>query len=252
MGRLEGEVALVTGGASGIGAAIVERFLAEGARVLIGDIDIDAGRALADLHPGMAICRRLDVSSDGDWTAAVAALAEQLGPMSILVNNAGINVTGSIADATEAQWRMTMDVNALGTFLGCRHAVREMSERGGAIINIASARGQRPSSSQIAYSASKAAVLSLTQSVALHCGERGLAIRCNAICPGVVETPLLSRHIAELGEEDRARERLGAMHLLGRIGRADEIAAAAVFLASDESSFVTGASLSVDGGFGLR
>jgi 3alpha(or 20beta)-hydroxysteroid dehydrogenase len=172
--------------------------------------------------------------------------------MSILVNNAGTSIAGSIAEATESQWRTTMDVNPLGTFLGCRHAVRGMAETGGSIINIASARGQRPSSSQIAYCASKAAVLSVTQSVALYCGELCLPIRCNAICPGVIDTPMLRRHIAESGPEDQARARLGAMHLLGRLGRPEEVAAAAVFLGSDRSSFVTGASLSVDGGFALR
>ena len=243
---------LVTGGARGIGRAIVERFIAEGARVMVADVDEAAAQALAAAHPDRAVHCRLDVARDGDWLGALQALESRFGALTTLVNNAGINVPGSIADATEEGWRRTMDVNALGTFLGCRHAVRVMSATGGTIINIASVNGQRASANQLAYSASKALVLNLTEGVALHCGARALAIRCNAICPGVIETPLLAEHIAGLGDESRAREQLAAMHPLGRIGRPEEVAAAAVFLASDESSFVTGSVLAVDGGFRLR
>ena len=252
MGLLAGRRALVTGGANGIGRAIVERFIAEGAQVLIADTDEAGGRGLAEAHPGWAIHHRLDVSVDDDWTAALDALEAAFGPLTTLVNNAGINAAGSIADATEGDWRRTMDVNALGTFLGCRHAVRAMARRGGTIINVSSANGQRASPNQLAYSASKALVLNLTESVALHCGANGLPIRCNAICPGVIETPLLRKHIAELGDEARARQQLGAMHPMGRIGQPEEIAAAAVFLASEQSSFVTGSTLNVDGGFRIR
>lgn len=252
MGALEGRRALVTGGARGIGQAIVERFIAEGAQVLVADVDEAAGRGLAEAHRDRAIFHRLDVAVGADWQTALGALASTFGPLTTLVNNAGVNVPGSIADATEEGWRRTMDVNALGTFLGCRHAVRAMSTAGGTIINISSANGQRASANQLAYSASKALVLNLTEGVALHCGAAGLPIRCNAICPGVIETPLLRKHIAGLGDENGAREQLAAMHSLGRIGRPEEVAAAAVFLASDESSFVTGSVLGVDGGYRLR
>jgi 3alpha(or 20beta)-hydroxysteroid dehydrogenase len=144
-----------------------------------------------------------------------------------------------------------MNANAFSTFLGCRHAVRLMTEHGGAIVNIASSRGQRPGSSQCAYSASKAAVLSLTESTALHCGENGLPIRCNAICPGVVETPLTRAHVAQSGD-DALFKAMAAMQVIGRLGQPREVADAAVFLASDEASFVTGATLNVDGGFRIR
>jgi 3alpha(or 20beta)-hydroxysteroid dehydrogenase len=252
MDRLAGRVALITGAAKGIGLAITERFIAEGAQVLIADIDDEAGRAVAEAHPGVALFQPLDVADDDDWTAAVDALQQAFGPLTTLVNNAGINFGGSIANATLEHWRRTMDVNAQGTFLGCRHAVRAMAQGGGTIINIASANGRRASPNQLAYSASKALMLSLTECVALHCGAEGLAIRCNAICPGVIETPLMAQHLATLGDETLARQRLAAMQILGRIGQPGEVADAAVFLASEESSFMTGAIIDVDGGYRLR
>jgi len=252
MGLLEGRIALVTGGARGIGLAIVERFIVQGARVLIADIDDAGGRALAHAHPGRAVYRRLDVTVDEDWRAALDHVGSSMGSLTTMVNNAGINFTGSIADQSEDDWRATMDINGLGTFLGCRHAVRAMAQHGGTIINIASANGQRASPSQIAYSASKALILNLTESVALHCGAHGLAIRCNAIAPGVVETPLLRKHIGEFSDENVARKQLGAMHPIGRIGQPEEVAAAAAFLASDESSFMTGSVVNVDGGYRIR
>ena len=250
MGRLEGKVALVTGGLRGIGRAIVERFVAEGALVMAADLD-DAGGDLEESLGERVAYHRLDVTRDDDWAAALAALDARFGKLTILVNNAGTSRTGSIADATEADWRFVMDTNTLSVFLGCRHAVRLMAEQGGAIVNIASARGQRPGSTQAAYSASKAAVLNLTESTALHCGENRLPIRCNAICPGVVETPLTRDHVAKSGDA-ALFEAMAKMQAIGRLGEPREVADAAVFLASDEASFVTGAILNVDGGFRIR
>ena len=252
MGRLEGQVALVTGGARGIGGGIVERFAAEGARVMIADLARDDGEALAATFPDAAMFHALDVTRSADWEAAIAALMGRFGRLTVLVNNAGISTPGSVADATEADWHRIMDINAFGTFLGCQYAVRAMSAEGGSIINIASSRGQRASAMQIAYSASKTAALSITRSVALHCGETGLPIRCNAICPGVIETPLLRQHMATMGDEAEARRHLAAMQVMDRIGQPEDIAAAAVFLASDEAGFVTGAEFNVDGGFRIR
>ncbi|MFA6114682.1 MAG: SDR family oxidoreductase [Sphingomonas sp.] len=250
MGRLDGKVALVTGGLRGIGRAIVDRFVEEGARVLVADLD-DEGGDLTARHGERALYHRLDVTRDDDWVAALAATEARFGKLAILVNNAGTSRTGSIADATEADWRFVMDTNALSVFLGCHHAVRLMDEQGGAIVNIASARGQRPGSTQAAYSASKAAVLNLTESTALHCGENRLPIRCNAICPGVVDTPLMRAHVAKSGNH-ALLEAMAMMQATGRLGQPREVADAAVFLASDEASFVTGAILNVDGGFRIR
>lgn len=248
--RLAGKVALVTGGARGIDRAIVDRFVEEGAQVLVGDLDADAAGVVA-VHGDRVLYHPHDVTRDTDWSSAFAALIDRFGPPDILVNNAGTARAGSIATATEADWQFVMNTNLLSVFLGCQHAVRLMADRGGAIVNIASARGQRPGSAQAAYCASKAAVLNLTESTALYCGETGLPIRCNAICPGVVETPLVRAHAARPGN-DGMLATMAAMQATGRLGQPREVADAAVFLASGEASFVTGAALNVDGGFRIR
>ncbi len=246
MSRLAGRVALVTGGARGIGRAIVERFAEEGASVMAADLD--EGDLTA--HDRVQF-QRLDVTKDADWTAALAALDPRFGPLDILANNAGTSRSGSIEATSDEDWHFVMDTNAFSTFLGCRHGVARMRDRGGAIVNIASARGQRTGAGQCAYSASKAAVLSLTECVALNCGENSLPIRCNAICPGVIDTPLMRRH-AELNGGEPVVQAMTAMQIIGRLGTPREIADAAVFLASNEASFITGAALSVDGGFTIR
>nr|WP_047169052.1 glucose 1-dehydrogenase [Sphingomonas sp. Y57] len=253
MSRLAGQVAIVTGGARGIGRGIVERFLAEGATVMIADLDEDGAPIEAALGRH-ALYRRLDVTRADDWTAAFDALSDRCGRIDILVNNAGTSHGGSIEAASEADWRFVMDTNALSVFLGCQAAVKAMRATGGAIVNIASARGQRTGAAQCAYSASKAAVLSLTESVALHCGELGLPIRCNAICPGVIDTPLMRGHAAKQspGDPAAAIAAMTAMGIVGRLGTPHEIGDAAVFLASAEAAFVTGAVLNVDGGFRIR
>jgi len=253
MNRLAGRAALVTGGARGIGRGIVERLLEEGATVMVADLDEDGAPIEADLGDH-ALYRRLDVTQAGDWSAAFAALRARCGRVDILVNNAGTSRSGSIEQASEADWRFVMDTNALSVFLGCQQAVKAMRDSGGAIVNIASARGQRTGAAQCAYSASKAAVLSLTESVALHCGESGLPIRCNAICPGVIDTPLMRQHAATQspGDPGVVVAQMAAMGVMGRLGHMREIGDAAVFLASDEASFVTGTALNVDGGFRIR
>jgi 3alpha(or 20beta)-hydroxysteroid dehydrogenase len=168
------------------------------------------------------------------------------------VNNAGISFAGAILDTSAAAWRRTFEVNATGAFLGCQAAVREMREAGGTIINIASARGQRASGGQVAYCASKAAMLMLTESVAIDCGEQGFDITCNAICPGVFDTPILAEVRTALGGPEKAHAALVRMHLLKRLGRTEEVAAMAAYLASEEARFITGATFNVDGGFRIR
>lgn len=250
MARLNSRVAIVSGGLRGIGRAIVDRFVAEGASVLLADIDPEDSVAGHD-HPDRVLYRRLDVTSDEDWASGWAAAEARFGPVDLLVNNAGTSRAGSIADTSEEDWNLVMNVNVSGTFLGCRRAVRTMAAHGGVIINIASARGKRPGSETCAYSASKAAVLNMTESIALYCGENRLPIRCNAICPGVVETPLMRSYLEQL-DDDTALATITGRQVIGRLGHPREIADAALFLASTESSFVTGAALDVDGGFAIR
>lgn len=249
LGRLSSRVAIVTGGLRGIGRAIVDGFVADGASVLVGDLDAD-GREIERAHPGRALYVRLDVVSDDDWAAGWAAAEEHFGPVDILVNNAGTSRAGSIADTSDEDWHFVMNVNVFGTFLGCRRAVRSMGG-GGTIVNIASARAKRPGAGTCAYSASKAAVLNMTQSVALHCGENKLPITCNAICPGVVETPLMRQHLEGLNSA-AALAAITGRQVINRLGSPAEIANAAIFLASKEASFITGVALDVDGGFTIR
>lgn len=250
MTDLTGTVALVTGGASGIGRAIAERFAKDGANVVIADIDDAAGPILAAAIGPRAHFILLDVTVAQNWAAAIAATEARFGRLTCLVNNAGVSSAGSVANTREQDWARTMAVNATGTFLGCQSAVTAMADAGGVIINIASARGQRASSGQIAYCASKAAILSLTQSTALYCGEKGLAIRCNALCPGLIDTPILDETKALLG--DAAAARLDSMQPIGRMGQPSEIASMAAYLASAEADFITGATINVDGGFAIR
>jgi 3(or 17)beta-hydroxysteroid dehydrogenase len=248
MPRLDGKTALVTGGAGGLGAAVCRRLVAEGASVAVADIECVKGEALArSLGPG-AIFIPLDVADESAWRAAMAKIAASWGRLDILVNNAGVLKPATIEEATLADWRRTMQVNGDGTFLGCKYAVAAMKETGGAIINLSSTMGVRAMARHPAYSASKAAVRLLTQSVAKHCGERGYRIRVNAILPGAVETDMLRLNIPPGTSEAEYFAEVRARHPIGRLGTPEDIADAVVFLASDQSAFMTGADLVVDGG----
>jgi 2-keto-3-deoxy-L-fuconate dehydrogenase len=228
---LPGKTAIVTGGASGIGAAIVDRFLKEGASVLA-----------VDLNP---IAKREGLKS---LVADVTRTPGELPQADILVCAAGISVGKALADTTEEDWDHVFAVNAKATFLWFKAVLPGMLERGGgSLIAIASQLAVAGARSNCSYAASKGAVVSLVKSVALDYADKG--IRANALLPGATETPLLERALARRGDPQAARETLRKRHPLGRFGQPAEIAAAAVFLASDEASFVTGAALPVDGGF---
>ena len=249
MGRVQDKVALVTGGASGIGLATAELLAAEGARVVIGDVDRAAvERAAAAIGP-RAIVHQLDVTREDDWIAVTDRVTADVGRLDILVNNAGVVLMKSIEETTLEEWRSLMAVNLDGVFLGCKHAVRVMKERGGgAIVNMSSVAGMIGHVSLAAYCASKGGVRLLTKSVALHCARLGYNIRCNSVHPSFADTPMLDSMIAIGRDPAKMRESLTAAAPLGRLAEPNEIAGMILFLASDESAFTTGAEFVIDGG----
>jgi 3(or 17)beta-hydroxysteroid dehydrogenase len=248
MQRLSGKVALVTGGAGVLGRAMCERLAAVGARVAVSDLRADQADAVARAIGAQAMALALDVTNEESWRAAMAAVTAKWGKLDILVNNAGYLKPATIEEATLADWRTTLRINADGTFLGCKFAVAAMKAAGGAIINLSSTMGLRGVARHPAYTASKAAVRLLTQSVAKHCGEKGYAIRVNAILPGAVDSDMLRLNVpAGISEADYLAT-VRARHPIGRLGRPRDIADAVVFLAGDEAAFMTGADLVVDGG----
>ncbi|HXF73148.1 MAG TPA: glucose 1-dehydrogenase [Actinomycetota bacterium] len=247
--RLEGKVALVTGAGSGIGRLTAETFAREGARVVVADVVDDAGRATVEgirAAGGEAEYVHCDVSVAEEVEAMVAFAVGRFGKLDVMMNNAGIFHArdGSVIDTDEETWDRTIAINLKGVFLGSKYAVRAMLEGdGGSLINVASFVALMGAAvPQIAYTASKGGVLSMTREIAVEFARRG--IRANALCPGPIETPLL----AELLADPAARQRRLVHIPVGRFGQGQEIANAALFLASDESSFMTGAALVVDGG----
>lgn len=243
MRRLEGKVTMVTGGASGLGLAICERFAAEGGYVIVADIDEAAGTALASNIGGRFI--QLDVSSEADWVAAMTGV-EQL---DVLVNNAGITTLGSIEDVSLAQFRHEFEIDVVGVFLGCKAGVAKMKGAGGgSIINMSSMAGVRAQGDLVAYNAAKAAVTHMTKSVAMHCAKEGYGIRCNSVHPGAIHTPILDKVMAQSADPKALYDGWVSVHPVGRLGRPEEIAAICAYLAADESAFSTGAEFRVDGG----
>ena len=245
-GRLAGKSALITGAASGIGRATAALFHAEGARVAATDRN-EAG--LASLGADADLTLPQDVTDEARWREVVDAVVAAFGRLDILVNSAGIGVLGNIETTTLADWRKVNAVNAEGTFLGCREAVRAMKDTGGgSIVNLSSVAGIIGDASSAAYCASKGAVRLLTKSAALHCARAGYKIRVNSVHPSFAETPMVLEGVARAKDPERVREGLKRAAPMGRMGRAEEIAAAILYLASDESAFTTGAEIVVDGG----
>ena len=244
-GRLAGKTALITGAASGIGRAAVALFHAEGARVVATDRN-EAG--LAGLE-GADLVLAQDVTDEARWREVVDAVVAAFGRLDILVNSAGIALKGNIETATLDDFRRTAAVNVEGTFMGCREAIRVMKGTGGgSIVNLSSVAGIIGDAQSAAYCASTGAVLLLTKSAALHCGRAGYNIRLNSVHPSFADTPMVQELIASSKNPERVREGLMRAAPLGRMGRAEEVANAILYLASDESSFTTGVELPVDGG----
>ena len=255
MGRLENKIALISGGALGIGAADSSLFASEGAKVVIGDINDDAGEKLASEirdNGGEAMFIHLDVSSESDWMGAMEQILEKYGKLNILVNNAGVSLGKNIEETSLEEWNWLMSINATGVYLGTRHGIRVMKENGEncSIVNRSSIDGQIGEAGLAAYCASKGAVTILTKSAALHCGEKRYRIRVNSVHPGYVHTDLTEKEAADSGlPPDEYFKKVGALHPIGYIGRPMDIAYADLYLASDESLCVTGSELTIDGGW---
>ncbi|HEV2579860.1 MAG TPA: glucose 1-dehydrogenase, partial [Ktedonobacteraceae bacterium] len=255
MFRLEKKIAFVTGAGSGIGESIARLFAQQGAHVVLADISMDAAeRVAAEIRSagGNTRAQQLDVADEARVRAAIERVAATEGRLDILVNNAGISHVGNILETSMEDWERVMRVNAGGVFLCAREGVRQMlaqSPVGGSIINMSSVVAMIGVDRRLPYSASKGAVLALTRSIAIDFVAQG--IRCNAICPGTVHTPFVEGYLARNfpGREDEVRQQLHARQPLGRMGRPDEIASAALYLASDEAAFVTGSALVIDGGW---
>jgi 2-keto-3-deoxy-L-fuconate dehydrogenase len=244
-GRLAGKKALVTAAAQGIGEATARAFAAEGAEVVATDVNEDRLRRLEGL-PGLST-RRLDVTR----TDEVAAAADEIGPVQVLFNCAGIVHQGSILECEEGDWDLTMDLNVKGMYRVIRAFLPAMLDAGGgSIVNMSSiASALRGVPNRCAYTTTKAAVLGLTKAVAADFVGRG--IRCNAICPGTVDSPSLRERIGAAEDAEAARKAFIARQPMGRLGRPEEIASLAVYLASDESAFVSGTAVSIDGGWSI-
>ncbi|MDH3213342.1 MAG: SDR family oxidoreductase [Myxococcales bacterium] len=249
MGRLEGRFALITGAASGIGAATAKRFAEEGASVASLDLakpPDDAWGAVARAAPVALFHDGVDVRDEEAVAAAVRDTAARFGRIDILVNAAGVAGWGSAADLAVEEWDRVIDTNLKGSFLVAKHVLPTMIHQGsGNIVHVASVEGLEGITGAVAYNASKGGVVLMTRNMAIDYGASG--IRVNCLCPGAIETPMLGL----LGHEDLApvREQMRRRHLLERFGRPEEVAAAALFLASDDASFVTGTALVVDGGW---
>ena len=258
MFRLDKKIAFVTGAGSGIGESIARLFAQQGAHVVLADIREDAAQRVAteiQEAGGSTRVQQLDVAEESQMKAAIEQIAAVEGRLDILVNNAGISHVGNILETSLEDWERVMRVNARGVFLCAREGVRQMlaqSPNGGTIINMSSVAATIGIELRLPYCASKGAVLALTRSIAIDFATR--RIRCNAICPGTVQTPFVEGYLARnfAGHEDEVRQQLHARQPVGRMGRPDEIAHAALYLASDEAAFVTGSALVIDGGWTAR
>lgn len=248
-GRLTGKIALITGAASGIGWVTADLFAQEGAIVILTDRAVDtlhqrvsSLQGPGDRHRAIA----LDVTSEEDWMRAVSQIERDFGRLDVLVNNAGIGYFRSIAETTFQEWRNILAVNLDSVFLGTKHALPLLTRSGkGSIINVSSIRGQVAGPNVAAYSASKAGVRLFTKSTAIECAAAGNGVRANSVHPGVIETPMSAQALDDPAKLEKSLERIP----IGRLGKAAEIASAIVFLASDESSYMTGSELTIDGGY---
>ena len=255
MGRMSGKVALISGGAEGIGGTLARMIVAEGGSVMLGDLQLDKARALAvELGPN-ADAVALDVRDLSAWEAAVAATVKRFGKLTTLCNIAGISEPGNTVEVDLDSWHRHIDINLNGTFYGCRAAIPALAAAGepATIVNVGSMLAHRASGNMAAYCASKAGVTHLTKSVALDCAARGLQIRANTVHPGAIRTPMYERYVNAGGASPEEIETvMASAHPMGRVGTPEEVAKAIIFLSCDDSSFTSGTDLNIDGASAIR
>lgn len=256
-GRVAGKKAFISGAAQGLGAAMARRLAEEGAKVSLGDLNHAGVQAVAaEINAahgeGTAFAFPLDVTKEDQWIFALEEADEAMGGISVLINNAGIGFGGGVEEMTYEEWRRVIAVNLDSVFLGAKHALRYMRQnQPGSIINISSLAGIIPSPTSGPYTAAKAGVWMYSKSVALYCAQQKLQIRCNSIHPTYIDTPILDGLRQKVGKEAAEAEMVRQIPL-GFIGQPDDIANAALFLASDESRFITGTEMKIDGGKSAR
>ena len=252
VGRVKGKVSLVTGAGMGLGRAASLLLASEGASVVVTDIDEapgqDTARMIAETGAASLFLRH-DVSREDAWLPVMQAVEQRFGRLDVLVNNAGIAIARNIEETTLDDWKRTMAVNLDGVFLGCKHAIPLMKRTGGSIINLSSIDGIIGEAELAAYCASKGGVRTLTKAVAVHCAEARYGIRCNSIHPGYIWTPQTEKYLTDLGSVEVEKAKATKRHPIGFLGEPSDVAYMVLYLASDESRFVTGAEMVVDGGY---
>lgn len=254
MDRIKNKVAIVTGGASGLGRSSAMMLAREGAKMVITDLDEENGNEVVTSikdEGGEAIFIKQDVSKEDEWDNVIRTTLKTFGKLHILANAAGIAVGGNVEEVTLADWRKLMSINLDGSFLGTQYGIKAMKKtgEGGSIINFSSIEGLIGDPNLPAYNASKGGVTIFTKSAALHCAKQGYGIRVNSIHPAYIWTPMVENYLKASGNVEEGRKMLDSLHPIGHMGEPDDIGYGVVYLASDESKFMTGSELVIDGGY---
>jgi len=254
MDRVKNKVAIVTGGASGLGKSSAILLAREGAKIVVTDIDEENGKKVAqDIKNdgGEAIFIKQNVSKEDEWKMVIDRTLKTYGKLNILANSAGIGVGGNVEEVTLADWKKLLSINLDGSFLGTQYAIKAMKEtgEGGSIINFSSIEGLIGDPNLPAYNASKGGVTIFTKSAALHCAKQGYKIRVNSIHPAYIWTPMVENLLKAQGDVEKGKKQLESLHPVGHLGEPDDIGYGVVYLASDESKFMTGSELVIDGGY---
>ncbi|UPS91294.1 SDR family oxidoreductase [Bizionia sp. M204] len=254
MDRVKNKVAIVTGGASGLGKSSAILLAREGAKIVVTDVDEENGKKVVQdikSNGGEAIFIKQDVSKEDEWKMVIDRTLKTYGKLNILANSAGIGVGGNVEEVTLADWKKLLSINLDGSFLGTQYAIKAMKEtgEGGSIINFSSIEGLIGDPHLPAYNASKGGVTIFTKSAALHCAKQGYKIRVNSIHPAYIWTPMVENLLKAQGNLEEGKKYLESLHPVGHLGEPDDIGYGVVYLASDESKFMTGSELVIDGGY---